>query len=494
MATDRPWDPADVALVLFALIVAALVVAVAASLGTPIPKLYNEGWNAFFAARAMAGEPLYPDPPALFINNYPPLSFYLVGSLGAALGDHVVAGRVVSLLSFGAVALAVAAIVHHWTASRRAAAVAALACAGSLLALQQDTFVGANEPQLLGHAFAMAGLFLLLRGRGAWGPVVAAACLMAAAGWIKHNLFVLPLAVTLWLLLTDRAAFARWLASAALLGAASLAALALIADGAVLDGLLTPRDYSLDRLLVESREALVRVQIPLALGLLLAIFDHRCAETRLVALYGGLALVIGVLLMGGYGVTKNALFDLMIALGLAAGLAFHRARGGGGATLRRPALVGATLVALLALNTALAAPLYWLRALVPGYAEQIHAVERASRLDIAYLAAAREPVICEALALCYWAGKRPELDPFNARQSFLAGTLDEALLLARLARREFAVVQLTKLPSPERDDERFSRAFMAALHRHYVQARSSPNGDFFVPAPPPPATATAGPG
>src|SRR5260370_3324687 len=64
----------------------------------------NEGWNAFQAARAIGTGPLYSGPQALTGNNYPPLSFYLVGWAGRLLGDPIVAGPVnapIALLSVG---------------------------------------------------------------------------------------------------------------------------------------------------------------------------------------------------------------------------------------------------------------------------------------------------------------------------------------------------------------------------------------------------------
>src|SRR5260370_38331844 len=56
----------------------------------------NEGWNAFQAARAIGTGPLYSVPQALTGNNYPPLSFYLVGWAGGLLGGPIGAGRVFS--------------------------------------------------------------------------------------------------------------------------------------------------------------------------------------------------------------------------------------------------------------------------------------------------------------------------------------------------------------------------------------------------------------
>src|SRR5258708_8742783 len=57
----------------------------------------NEGWNAFQAARAIGTGPLYSGPQALTGNNYPPLSFYLVGCPGPLLGDPIAARGVIAL-------------------------------------------------------------------------------------------------------------------------------------------------------------------------------------------------------------------------------------------------------------------------------------------------------------------------------------------------------------------------------------------------------------
>ncbi len=82
---------------------------VVAAVGLHVPLDPNEGWNAYHAAAAMSGQALYPGPQAYLVNNYPPLSYYVVGIAGLIVGDNIVAGRIVSLLALGAVAWAMAA-------------------------------------------------------------------------------------------------------------------------------------------------------------------------------------------------------------------------------------------------------------------------------------------------------------------------------------------------------------------------------------------------
>jgi len=133
---------------------------VLSSLGLQIPLDPNEGWNAYHAAAALAGNP-YPPANSFLINNYPPLSFYVVGLLGSSIGDHVLAGRCVSLAAVVGICLFIAIAMRRMTASWCAAIFAALLFATTLL-LTSD-YVGMDDPQLLGHAFQLAGLLFVIR-------------------------------------------------------------------------------------------------------------------------------------------------------------------------------------------------------------------------------------------------------------------------------------------------------------------------------------------
>src|SRR5258708_32810074 len=64
-----------------------------------VPFDPNEGWNAYFTQRAMLTGSPYPPDGSLMINNYPPLSVFVVGVVSHFLGDAMVLGRIVSLLA-----------------------------------------------------------------------------------------------------------------------------------------------------------------------------------------------------------------------------------------------------------------------------------------------------------------------------------------------------------------------------------------------------------
>jgi hypothetical protein len=205
------------ALVLSGALVAALGFVDAVLLAFPIRQLplrvvgmFNEGWNAFAAERALGPGPLYPEASSLLANNYPPLSFFLVGGVGRLVGDQVVAGRAVALVSLAVVAWAVQALVRRATGSRLLGAVGALLLLAVMM-VDYRAYVGMNDPQWLGHAFMSVGLLVLSVERRNRGRLLAAMLLVLAGGLVKHSLVPLPLAITLWLLWHDRRAATAWL-------------------------------------------------------------------------------------------------------------------------------------------------------------------------------------------------------------------------------------------------------------------------------------------
>src|SRR5438045_5669542 len=88
-----------IGVVLFGLLCGLALIWPLARLPIHYPIDVNEAWNALNAERAMDMDTLYPSASGSFFNNYPPLSFYVVGLAGRLVGDNIIAGRVISLLS-----------------------------------------------------------------------------------------------------------------------------------------------------------------------------------------------------------------------------------------------------------------------------------------------------------------------------------------------------------------------------------------------------------
>ncbi|NPD67568.1 hypothetical protein HN018_18650 [Lichenicola cladoniae] len=390
-----------------------------------IPLNYNEGWNAYFDSRAanMETGPLYPGSDSLVFNNYPPLSFYLVGAFGRfVVGDMIVAGRIVALLSLLASAGLLGLCIRHLGGSVRGGltgSVVFLLFAGTFF----REYLAMDDPQWLAHALMLGGLATLLRGhRSGTLPardVVMAALLVLAGGFVKHSLVGIPLAATLWLAWFHPRSAVIWVATAmAGLGAGLL--LTRLADGhAAFDDVLRHhRIFRLWRLV----KALGRLVPLLPMGIIAVVLWRDRGRRDPAVLFAGLftliAVVTGAVQRLGEGVYYNAHFETLIALCLMTGLAVSRVTSTG-FDIRDHAFGQGALAIFAILPLIVTAPWQIGRAWDDIAAR--HARERLWQPTIARLAATSGPAACEMLSLCYWAHKPFTIDFFNLNQSIMTG-------------------------------------------------------------------------
>lgn len=407
-----------------------------------VPLDPNEGWNAAHALRLAQ---LYPPPGNWMVNNYPPLSFYLVALVARLTGDAIVAGRVISLLSFAAAAIAIAAASRLMGTDRRAACAAALFFAAVLLAASD--YVAMDDPQLLGHAIQLGGLLLALRGRA-----VPAALLFAVALFVKHNLLALPVATGLWLYLENRRAGLAFITTGLIACGAGLLAFQAAFGTSLLTQLASPRLSDLSNITTALRGLW---WAPLPALALIAIPPGRARI--FVLAYGVIALALGLVFSAGDGVDANAFFDLAIALALALGLAVDH----------KPLLALAALAptAFLALHFHNNNYFY-----TRDFAAQ-------SARDITFVRAQPGPALCDQLSLCQWAGKSAEVDVFNSGEAIRTGVRDPAPLARAIAQHRFGVIQLQDLDAlgPQVRD---------SIAAHYRLHHTSDNGSFLTPVTP----------
>lgn len=457
--------------ILLALLIVVCVAAlwrVIAAIGLHVPFDPNEGWNAYHAAAAMAGRALYPDAPSYMVDNYPPLSFYIVGALGRLTGDAIVAGRIVSVLSFFAVAAGIARTARIMGCRAIDAGLAAVLFMSCLLV--GSDYVGMDDPQLLGHALGMAGVVVVMQGRRprslVWG-----AALLTAALFVKHNLVAQPLALAAWLLLYDRRNGARFVTAGVLLSLAGLAAFRLGFGSDLLSHLVSPRNYSFVLLADNVGRWLDWGAVPLAILAVLLAVHGKDKYVVFCALYAGIALVLGVAFAGGAGVDANVFFDADIALALGCALAFNRFAKSGvlWPAMTALALVPPLLVAVyLAYDDDWRDPDFWLHPMADDAAT--------AHDDIAFLARHHGRAMCELLALCYWAGKGAEIDMFNTQQQYIAHARSDDDLVRKINARSFAVVQIDAL-EPFALTPRIRAALLGAYHIDH----SDDDGVFLVP-------------
>lgn len=439
-------------------------VAVAVPLKVPLDP--NEGWNGYHTLAAMTGGNPYPDPAGYMTNNYPPLSFYVVGTLGQVLGDNIVAGRIVSLVSFLFLTSAIALLARRFGCALSQAVFAALFFAGTLLLFSD--YVGMDDPQLLGHALQISAL-LLLFARGSAAIDICAAALLVAGIFVKHNLVAMPLAVVLWLWFDNRRAAVRVAGATLLLGLAGLAVFREVLGFGLLSRLVSARLVSPAFFFANFHLWLVHGALPLAATLYAA--TARSRQALFIAIYALTATVIGAAFLGGAGVDANAMFDADIAISLGAALALERIRTIG----PLPTSILPLVLALpLAVSVATRDDIdwqdanYWLHPLAGD--------EKTAAADIAFVRARPGPAMCEMLSLCYWAGKPAAVDVFNTDQQFRTGARSEQPFIRLVDEKNFAVVQLDSvLPFP------FPPDVQREFARNYRVDRTSDDGVFLVP-------------
>jgi hypothetical protein len=451
-----------VVLVLLALVCLVGMWRVMAGLGLQVPLDPNEGWNAYHAAAAIHGRPLYPPPQAYLVNNYPPLSYYVVGVMGLVTGDNIIAGRIVSLLAFATILGGLFVIAKRLGASPLEACLAPLLFAAALL-ITTD-YVGMDDPQLLAHAVSLCGLVVLLSSTPR--RIALAALLFVLAFFVKHAVVAMPIAATLWLLWRDRKAGLKLAGFGLVFLLIGLVMFRVIYGVSLLTVVATARLYSFEAL----RTALWSwlqwsgVLIAALAGL---IWQRRHdAGVQLCALYASIGIAIGAVFLGGAGVDPNVLFDADMALALSAALAISSF-----ADWRQPVLAG--LCAL---------PLLWIAATSEEWLEANliwHPLREEARVaggDIAFMAGRNGPALCEMLSFCYWAGKPPAVDFFNVGQQFDTGTRSDAELVRQITEKRFAVIQFDP-DSPYSLGENVHEA----MDRSYRVHHEDWYGTFYVP-------------
>ena len=204
----------------------------------------NEGWDARHALNAFS-RALYPAKPALILNNYPPLWFYLTGWLGQVFGDPIFPGRWVAFAAFAAVAVEIFALCRRLSVGAAASLVGTL---GFLVTVEgfYAQWVGLAEPQMLAHALA-TGAAALLVGAKSKAAARLAALLTVAALLVKQVVVGLPIACTLWLLLRRRKLAFTWIATGAYASVAAVAALLLAYGGPFIENISAPRYLTWER-------------------------------------------------------------------------------------------------------------------------------------------------------------------------------------------------------------------------------------------------------
>lgn len=400
----------------------------------PLEIWGNEGWNAYHADQAMRGSGLYPPPDGLVANNYPPLSYYLIGWLGRAFGDPLYVGRALSILSTLGIGAAAAAVVRQFGGSRTAALIAGLWFVATM-ARFFEFYVGMNEPQLFGQAVMAAALVWFLKRRREGRAVEPAVLLMVAAGFIKHNIVVVPLVALLWLALENRRLGLRAALAGGVAAAAGLAFCVWFYAPYFIADMLLPRTYDWAR----SFSTVGRLQFILpamALWAVWAYSERRSKPARFTALMIGVALVTCLAQKAGAGVDENAQFELIFATAIGVGLAFDGLPGDPLRTGWSPAFIRLFVLGVLIVRLIASTRLEFAYVLFsPHYRAEAGDHAAIARAETARVAAMPGLVACSNLVVCRAAGKPFVYDHFKTMMMVETGMLTYAEL-GELTRRK----------------------------------------------------------
>ncbi|MCX8502501.1 MAG: glycosyltransferase family 39 protein [Beijerinckiaceae bacterium] len=401
-------------------------------IGVPLQIDVNEAWNGWQVDRWLSGAPLYPEANTLIINNYPPLSFYIVGLIRPAFDNSITAGRSISMASVFAIALAIYLSARHLNAGRWAASLGALWFIATMTRFFIE-YAGMNDPNLLALAVMATGFVVFIRSTSR-SSLYMAFSLMMLAGLIKHNIVAIPFSalLLLWLSNRGRATEIAFYCSVTV-GLLGLALFELY--GAVFfQQLMMAREISLLRPL----QRIGRLQFVLPVLIFWFIWLRSAPPSlakRVTTILVLVSFVVNELALTGAGVANNAQFELVFATGLCLSIIVRDLQGRFSYIGRKRFDVGLALLWVMVARFLLWPALDpYLLVASPSYKADI--AERVAILqsEIERVRAIPGPVNCSIRSACYLAGKDFVFDDFAMSQRIKTGHATEASIRAEAER------------------------------------------------------------
>jgi hypothetical protein len=441
-------------------------------------KNYNEGWDAYRQIAAKTGNIYVQHSPYVF-TDYTPASFYLIGALSTQV-DVVMVGRYFSIASFCAVLLLVAFITRKLGASVPESLFGVAVCIG-LLGAHHSASIGIDDPQLLGTTIVLIALAIYISGRPTALNSIAILATVLIAGLVKQTLLAAPLAIVIDLLIRDRRRGIKLVGAGIILGAVATGVLYLIFGPTALPQIIAPRQYSLHKMATDTLAYLSGSAIALPVTFLFLLIFMRYQANQLVLIYLSTALIVGILLIGGVSTGSNHFIDVALASSIAAPVIMRCMR----EDLRVDRSIIAGFILISIYGPMLRIP-YGVEQLRDGLSGSLRAEAQIFQEDLAFMASHPGDAFCHSPMLCLRAQRSLFIDPFNAGQAIRLGRVDPSPLFAKIARGEFAVIQLSATELATFDGgysfgSALEPEFRRLLETRYVKVRNSGRRVFYVP-------------
>jgi hypothetical protein len=396
---------------------------------------YNEGWNAYFSEMAIRFQNIYQPLDVKILNNYPPLTFYLTGFVGKITNDTIIAGRILSIVGLILSSIMTSLLIHRITIRKLLSAFGGMALIGYMCIYHVD-YVGMNDPQWIALGVMMSGFTLFIYYHEHQKYLFLSLCIMLIAGLMKHNLVSIPIAATFWLFIHDRKKFIIWIRNAILLMALVVLIFQLLYGKVWLqDIFLAPRVFHIGSI-ARVGQWLMPALIYIAVSLFVLLVD-KTKEVQLFSFAAMIALIWGIIISAGAGIYNNVLFEFIIMVFI---LSFcvadkiidkFRSHFHGIESL-------INLILFLPLLFRFPHELYELKRSL----KEIPIKEKQISEDIKFLADYPNPVICENLALSYWAGKGFALDFYSTGQKLKSGQMKNEAMIQWLETQNISVIQI----------------------------------------------------
>jgi hypothetical protein len=338
-----------------------------------------------------------------------------------------------------------------------------------------------NDPQMLAHSVMTIALALFIGGPDRVPVLIAVAVLVCLAGFTKHNLLAVPIAITLYLWIYDRRGLAVWLGASVVVLMVALS-ITYVAFGPDFFESLISRRPLRSETIVRSGIKLLSLLVPTLIVWIVARYRKGMSpEEVLIGIYLGAAVLLGTVFAAGAAVEGNIYFDALIAIPIALALAIDGLRRrliGSRRSMGAKRAIVAVMV-LLAMAPMMSIAGRRIPAM-PHKIEQLPVSAGVLADDVAFLRQHPGRWVCHWMLACVAAGAPSEIDFLNGGWALRFGRRDGEQLIENLNNRAYAVVQVTHghtvgtILTP-------TSAFTDALLANYTVARRHHNRNFYVP-------------